>query len=86
MYFEWGVEEHLLALWETLVSADKKCTVLLVHSLPIQGCKTEESEEEKITPDTQLQGALGNVRSHMRFKQAEPKMCHPPKIENGVNN
>ena len=40
------------------------------------------SEEEKITPDTQLQGALGN----MRFKQAEPKMCHPPKIENGVNN
>ena len=24
--------------------------------------------------------------AHLRFKQAQPKMCHLPKIEDGVDN
>ena len=23
---------------------------------------------------------------HLRFKQAQPKMCHPPKVEDGLEN
>ena len=26
------------------------------------------------------------VQFHLRFKQAQPKMCHSPKVEDGVEN
>ena len=26
------------------------------------------------------------VKKHLRFKQAQPKMCHSPKVEDGIKN
>ena len=29
--------------------------------------------------------SIGTVKSHLCFKQAQPKMCHSPKVDDGVD-
>ena len=33
-----------------------------------------------------LRQAMQALREHLRFKQAQPKMCHSPKVEDGYEN
>ena len=44
--------------------------------------KMKVNEEKQIA----RMKAKSQIEIHLRFKHAQPKMCHSPKVENGVDN
>ena len=46
----------------------------------------EENMEENMKKNMKKIKKNGLSRLHLRFKHAQPKICHSPKVEDGVEN